>query len=245
MTVSEKPIVYGIITARGGSKSIPKKNIKEMCGKPLIAWTIEAAKRAHGLDRLVLTTDSEEIAEIGRAWGAETPFLRPTEFAGDRTPDLPVFEHALAWFREHEGRVPDMVVHLRPTGPLRTTKDIDDSIALLRVHPEADSVRCVAKAPLHPLKTYRLEGDRLFPFIPESVSGIPEAYNQPRQALPPAFASLAYLSAIWTRTILDKHSMCGTDIVALVVPEENTLDIDSPLGFELARVALKNRLAGA
>ncbi len=238
------PLVYGIITARGGSKSIPKKNIKEICGKPLIAWTIEAAKRAHNMDRLICSTDSEEIAEVARAYGAETPFLRPAEFAQDKTPDLPVFEHALGWFQEQEGKIPDAVVHLRPTGPLRTTEDVVGSIELLLAHPEADSVRCVTEAFLHPLKTYAFQGEYLRPFISEEVSGIPEAYNAPRQILPKAYASVAYLSTIWSRTILEKHSICGTRMIGMIVPEENTPDINGPMDFEYARIALDRRLRG-
>lgn len=241
--MEKPPLVYGIVTARGGSKSIPKKNIKEICGKPLIAWTVEAAKRAKNIDRLICSTDSEEIAEVARAYGAETPFIRPAEFAQDSTPDLPVFEHALAWFREHEGVVPDAVVHLRPTGPLRTTEDIEASINLLLAYPEADSVRCVTEAVLHPLKTYTLSGEYLAPFIPESVSGIPEAYNAPRQKLPKAYASVAYLSTIWSRTILEKHSICGTKMIGMIVPAENTPDINDAMDFEYARIALERRLS--
>lgn len=237
------PKVYGIVTARGGSKSIPKKNIKEICGKPLIAWTIEAAKRAKNIDRLICDTDSEEIAAIAKEYGAEIPFMRPAEFAQDLTPDLPVFVHALNWFREHEGAVPDAVVHLRPTGPMRTTEDIEAAIDLLLAHPEADSVRCVAEAPLHPLKTYSLDVEGyLQPFIPESVSGMKEPYNMPRQALPKAYASLAYLSVIWSKTILEQNSMTGKRFLGQIVPFENTVDINDPVDFEVARIVLGMRL---
>jgi N-acylneuraminate cytidylyltransferase len=237
-----KPKVYAIVTARGGSKSIPKKNIKEICGKPLIAWTIEAAKRARNIDRLICDTDNEEIAAIAKEYGAEIPFMRPAELAEDLTPDLPVFVHAVKWFGEHEGVTPDAVVHLRPTGPMRTTEDIEAAIDLLLAHPEADSVRCVAEAPLHPLKTYTLGADNyLTPFIPESVSGMKEPYNLPRQALPKAYASLAYLSVIWSRTILE-NSMTGKRFLGQIVPFENTVDINDPVDFEVARVVLAKRL---
>ncbi len=242
--MNKKSTVIGIITARGGSKSVPKKNIKEICGKPLIAWTIESALRAKNMDRLICSTDSEEIAEVARAYGAETPFIRPAEFAQDLTPDLPVFEHALGWLQEQEGSVPDAVVHLRPTGPMRTSEDIEAAIDLLLAHPEADSVRCVAEAPLHPVKTYKFEGERLLPFVPDEVVGIVEAYNQPRQKLPKAYASLAYLSTIWSRTILDGHSICGKHIIGMIVPEINCADINGPLDFEFARVVLAQRLKG-
>lgn len=243
--MQNKPVIFGLVTARGGSKSIPKKNIKEICGKPLIAWTIESAKKSKYLDRVICSTDNEEIAAVAKQFGAEVSFLRPVEFAQDATPDLPVFEHALRWFLENEKILPDIIVHLRPTGPLRTTEDIDAAIELLLSHPEADSIRCVAKAPLHPLKTYRLdEKNYLQPFVPESVYGIPEAYNKPRQQLPKAYASLGYLSVIWSKTILELHSMCGTKILGLEVPEENAIDIDSPIDFIVAEAALSRRLKG-
>ena len=235
---------YGIITARGGSKGIPRKNIKDIAGKPLIAWTIESAKRAKRLDRVILTTDDEEIAAIGRQYGAEVPFLRPAEFAQDATPDLPVFLHVLEWLKEHEGAMPDAVAHLRPTGPLRRAEDIDAAVDLLAAHPEADSLRCVAPAPLHPMKTYRIEGDRLVPFIPVDVFGIPEPFNAPRQSLPPAYASLGYLSVIRSKTMVEKRSMTGDPILAQVIRLEDAVDIDSPEDFELARIALEARLAG-
>lgn len=234
--------VYGIITARGGSKGVPGKNIKDLCGKPLIAWTIDEAKKSKLIDRLVLTTDDEAIAEVGRRYGAETLFMRPKELAEDLTPDLPVFEHALRWFEQHEGSIPDAVVHLRPTGPLRTVEDIDAGIELLLDHPEVDSVRALYPAPHHPLKTYRLEGNKVFPFVPDEVYGIPEAYNAPRQILPKAYAASGYVSMIWSRTILDGKSMTGKNFLGYEVEKKNVCDIDSPIDFEIARMRMQERL---
>lgn len=240
---SARPVVYGIITARGGSKSVPKKNIKELLGKPLIAWTIEAAKKAPSLDRIICSTDSEEIAEIAKHFGAEVPFFRPPEYAEDNTPDFPVFEHALSWFEEHEQKIPDAVVHVRPTCPLKTPEDIEAAIALLLAHPEADSVRCVAEVPHHPLKMYRFNRGFLEPFVPEHVYGIREPHGQPRQALPKAYASFAYLSAVWSRTIREQQSLSGKKMLGLVVSEENVFDINTALDFEIATVLLRARLA--
>ena len=106
-------IALAVIPARGGSKQVPRKNLKLLGGKPLIQWSIEAAQAASELDRCIVSTDDEEIAAVARALGAEVPFLRPAEYAQDTTPDLPVFQHALAWLAEHEGYRPAMVVHLR------------------------------------------------------------------------------------------------------------------------------------
>src|SRR3989344_1919877 len=112
-----KKDILGIILARGGSKSIPRKNIKPFCGKPLIVWSIEAGLKSHMLDRLILSTDDEEIAQVGRDAGAEVPFMRPAELAQDTTPSMPVLQHAVAWLKEHEGYMPDYVLLLEPTSP--------------------------------------------------------------------------------------------------------------------------------
>ncbi|MEK9195421.1 MAG: acylneuraminate cytidylyltransferase family protein, partial [Patescibacteria group bacterium] len=128
-------IILALIPARGGSKGIPKKNIKLLGGKPLIVWSIEVAKQSRYIDRIIVSTDNEEIAEVARSAGAEVPFLRPAEIAQDLTPDMPVFEHALAWLRENDNFIPEFIVHLRPTGPLRTAKEIDEAIEMLAADP--------------------------------------------------------------------------------------------------------------
>jgi len=140
--------ILALIPARGGSKGVPRKNIKPFCGKPLIAWTIEEAKKSAHITRIVVSTDDEEIAQVAKEYGADVPFMRPREIARDDTPDLPVFMHALRTLAQ-ERYEPRLVVHLRATGPLRVASDIDRGIALMLAHPEADSVRAVTKAPLH------------------------------------------------------------------------------------------------
>ena len=229
----------GLVVARGNSKSIPKKNIIELCGKPLIAWTIEGARRAKKIDRLVLSTDNTEIAEIGKRYGAEVLFMRPAELALDLTPDLPVFEHALQWFIENEGKAPEYVVHLRPTGPLRSPADIDKAVELIESDKTADSVRAISPAPVHPLKTYRLENDHLVPFISGELFGIKEPFNMPRQLLPKAYVAKGYLSVIRARTILEKKSMTGDIILPLLFDPFRAVDIDSLEDLELARRRLE------
>src|SRR3989344_3688893 len=138
--------ILGVITARGGSKSIPRKNIKELAGKPLIAWTIEAVKESGVFDRVILSTDDDEIAAIGQKFGAEVPFMRPKELAEDSTPHLPVMQHALTWLKDHEGYSPDYTMILPPTAPLREpfhTRDVLDLI----IKTNADSVLAVAEIP--------------------------------------------------------------------------------------------------
>ncbi|MFN8427912.1 MAG: acylneuraminate cytidylyltransferase family protein [Anaerolineales bacterium] len=141
-----------IIPARGGSKGIPRKNIRNFAGYPLIAWSIAAAKQSSLVTRVIVSTDDEEIASVAREFGAETPFLRPAKFAEDNTTDLPVFEHALAWLAEHENYHPEIVVQLRPTSPIRPRGLVDDAIQVLLHHKDADSVRGVVSAGQNPHK---------------------------------------------------------------------------------------------
>lgn len=242
--MKKKPKIYAIIPARGGSKRIPGKNIKDFCGKPLIAWTIEEAKKCKLIDRIIVSTDDPKIAAAAEKWGAEVPFMRPKGLAENSTPDLPVFEHALKWLRMNEGMVPDMIAHLRVNVPLRKCQDIDKGIRLLLKNKSYDSVRAVISAPLHPLKTYRLDGDNLLPFIPEEVFGIREPYNAPVQSLPKAYAAAGYFSAIWSKTILQMHSMTGKKILGYVVDSDNAVDIDTLEEFEFAEMKMKRQLSG-
>ncbi|MDO9301125.1 MAG: acylneuraminate cytidylyltransferase family protein, partial [Anaerolineales bacterium] len=137
--------VLVLIPARGGSKGIPRKNIRLFAGYPLIAWSIAAAKQSELVTRIIVSTDDEEIAAVAHEWGAETPFLRPAEFAQDKTTDLPVFEHALKWLDAErlEGYRPDVIVQLRPTSPIRPRTMVDDAIRILLEHADADWVRGV------------------------------------------------------------------------------------------------------
>ena len=148
--------VFGIIGARGGSKALPKKNIAPLGGKPLIAWTIEAAVRSRTITRTVVPTDDAEIAKAAERYGAEVPFRRPEELAEDATPGPAVVLHVVRWLDQHEGYRPDLVVYLQPTSPLRVPEDIDAAVALL-VEREADAVVGVCPVQRHP---YLDENDR-------------------------------------------------------------------------------------
>lgn len=171
--------------------------------------------------------------------------MRPKEIAGDLTLDLPVFEHALLWLKEHEDYVPDIVLHLRPNSPLRVASDIDRGIELMLQNPQADSVRAVTKASLHPLKTYTLaDHNVLAPFVPETVFGIKQPYNMPWQELPRAYATGGYLSVIRPTTILSKHSICGEAMLGFEVDAGNVVDIDTPVQFALAELLMQKRLNG-
>ena len=152
-----KPEVLALIPARGGSKGIPRKNIRDFAGAPLIAYSIAAGLQSRHVTRVIVSTDDEEIAAVARMWGAETPFLRPAEFAQDDTTDLPVFQQALAWLAENENYHPDFVVQLRPTSPVRPVGLIDEAIELMLTNPQADCVRGVVPSGQNPFKMWQIE----------------------------------------------------------------------------------------
>lgn len=219
--------ILALIPARGGSKGIPRKNIRSFAGYPLIAWSIAAAKQSELVTRVIVSTDDEEIASVARAWGAEAPFLRPAELAQDATTDLPVFEHALKWLEEVEAYRPDIVVQLRPTSPIRPKTMVDDAIRILLNHKDADCARGVVPAGQNPFKMWRFNGeDKPLKQLLE-VEGIPEPYNAPRQILPSVYWQTGHIDAIRIATILNKRSLTGDVIYPLVIDPKYTVDIDT------------------
>ncbi len=220
--------ILALIPARGGSKGIPRKNIKDFAGYPLIAWSIAAGLQAHTVNRIIVSTDDEEIASMSRAWGAETPFMRPAELAQDRTTDLPVFEHALKWLEDIEGYKPDIVIQLRPTSPIRPKDCVDSAVKILTEHADADCVRGVVTAGQNPYKMWRFNGyDKpMNPLL--EVEGIAEPYNAPRQILPPTYWQTGHIDVIRTSTITRKFSLTGNTVYPLVIDPRYTVDIDTP-----------------
>lgn len=231
--------VLAIIPARGGSKSIPHKNIRLLAGFPLIAYSIAAARAATLVKRVIVSTDDPDIAAVARTYGAEVPFLRPAEHARDDTPDLPVFQHALQWLAENEGYLPEIVVQLRPTSPFRRVWHIDQAVARLLDHPEADAVRTVCLPFQNPFKMWRIQPDGFMqPLI--AVEGAPEPYNLPRQALPEVYWQTGYVDAARTDTILQQNSMTGQRILPLVIDSSEWVDIDSPDDWRRAERQLES-----
>lgn len=219
--------VLALIPARGGSKGIPRKNIRHFYGAPLIAWSIAAAQQSQTVTRVIVSTDDEEIAAVARAWGAETPFLRPAEFAQDRTTDLPVFAHALKWLAENENYHPDVVVQLRPTSPIRPQGLVDSAVQTLLQHADADSVRGVVPAGQNPHKMWRLpQGENAPMQNLLNVPGVEEPYNAPRQILPPVYWQTGHIDAIRPAAILG-GSISGKNIYPLLIDPDFTVDLDN------------------
>ena len=224
----KQPEVLAIIPARGNSKSIPRKNIKEFAGYPLIAYSIAAALQAETVTRVIVSTDNEEIASVARDFGAEVPFLRPAEFAQDQTADLPVFEHALTWLNENEKYESDVVIQLRPTSPVRPKNCIDNAVSILLSHPDADCVRGVVLAGQNPYKMWHLDesSGHMQPLL--SVAGLAEPYNAARQSLPKTYWQTGHIDVIRTSSLLEKHSLTGDLILPVMIDPRYTVDIDQP-----------------
>ncbi len=208
--------VLALIPARGGSKRILDKNIKMMAGKPLIAYAIDEGKKSKYIDRVIVSTDSEKIKEVSISLGAEVPFLRPLEISGDKSTDLETFTHALLWLEEHKNYIPDIIIQLRPTSPLRTVSQIDESIELLFAHPDADSVRTVTRPEQHPYKMFKKnESGYLEPLF--KVEGQKEAFNTQEQSLPECFKHIGYIDVMWRKTIVEKKKMSGDNILPMYI----------------------------
>ncbi len=216
--------VLALVPARGGSKSMPRKNLRDVAGKPLVAYSIGHALQAKRVTRVILTTDDEEIAEVGRCAGAEVPFLRPAEFAQDLSTDYEFVRHALEWLRDNQGYVPDMTIQLRPTTPIRDVRLIDRAIEALAANPAADSLRAVVSACFTPYKMWLLGEDGFMKPV-MTLAGFDEPHNQPRQLLPEVYQQDGFLDIVRPRTIFEQNSITGKNILPFFLNQES-IDID-------------------
>ena len=232
--------ILGVVPARGGSKGIPRKNLRIVGGKPLLAYCLEAILGSRRINRVLVSTDDETIAETARAFGAEVPFLRPSELAGDQVSLIPVVRHAMT-FADAEGWPPDVVVSVQPTSPLLTAADIDVAVDLLD-ESGCDSVVSVTEIlHHHPFRALKLEGNRVVP-LTEYTS---ERYLQ-KQDRPPAYGLTGGLY-VRTRRLLDEWTgrdfALGANVRALVIEPERAVNIDHEVDM-LAFEALLDYRAG-
>jgi len=219
--------ILGVITARGGSKGIPKKNIKLLGGKPLIAYTIAIAKKSKLLSDLIVSTDSEEIADVCRQCGVEVPFLRPAELATDEAGHLAVVQHVLKFMEEAKKTKYDYAVILQPTSPFRTIDDIDGTIKKA-LENQADSAVGLVESAISPAKFKKLEGDKVLPYCMEEPEGIR------RQDLPKAYKRSGAVYVCKRDVIVDQGRLFGSFVVGYVVPAERSIDIDTEYDWALA-----------
>jgi CMP-N,N'-diacetyllegionaminic acid synthase len=226
--------ILGLITARGGSKGIPRKNLADLAGKPLIAWTIEAALESHKLGRVVVSTDDEEIAQVAREWGAEVPFMRPPELAGDRSSHISVIVHAVRWLESHQNTCPDYVMLLQPTSPLRSVEDID-AVIDLAIEKDGDSVVSVCPVNEHTYLCKQIAPDgRLFDFVLK-----PEGYL-PRQLMPPVYSLNGAIYLVRRNVLIEYNTLYTDRTFAYVMPPERSLDVDTPWDLYVANRILED-----
>lgn len=227
----EPGLVYAIIPARSGSKSVKDKNIRLLAGHPMIAYTIAAAKLSEEIDRVIVSTDSEKYAQIAKDYGAEAPFLRPAQISGDAATDKEFMEHAIEWCYEHEGKVPQYWVHLRVTCPFRDPKVIDEGIAKIKKHPEATCLLSISMVDdyLTAFKWLVLDGEE---YCKSIFFDNNDDANRPRQTYPDAYIPSVYVDVLTTRCIVEDGVLHGNKMVNLIT--EKTMDIDTEEDFEKA-----------
>ncbi len=233
--------ILGIIPARGGSKSIPRKNIKPFCGKPLITWAIEAGKNSGVLDRLIVSTDDSEIADIARAAGAEVPFIRPAELAEDTTPSLAVQQHAVATLRDTEGYYPDYVLLLEPTSPGRQAFHVKEAIELIE-KTGADSVVALGAVPGHFTYEWQVRVGAEQKATLVSGTAWSDVVRR-RQDLPETYFRNGAFYLYKTELLFSETpSLYGKDVRGYVIAPEYSLDIDSPEDWAAAEAAFAKLL---
>jgi CMP-N-acetylneuraminic acid synthetase len=222
-----------VITARGGSKGIPGKNIKMLGDKPLIAYSVIAASKSKLITHTILSTDDPEIAAVAQKYGADVPFMRPKELAGDTTPHLPVMQHAIDFMEKKLGIVFDYTVIFQPTSPFRLTEDIDETLKVL-IESGADSGVSLVRADSHehPIKMKKLEGNKVIPYC------MPEPEGVGRQGLAPAYRRSSAVYAMRRDLIMKDNRLFGDTIVGHVVSEDRSIDIDTPFDWIKAEYML-------
>jgi len=231
----EENKVLAIIPARGGSKGIPKKNIIDVGGKPLVYYSINVAKESRFIDRVIVSTDNKEIAEIVEKIGAEVPFIRPSELARDDTPTYPVIKHALEWLKEKENYKPELIVILEPTFPLRTVREVDEAIRTISSNEEVDSLRGVCEPFQNPFKMWLLRGKYLEPLIKTEK----ETHGTPRQSLKKVFWQNGFIYISRYKTIMEKGDIAGEKILPFVLGKDKYIDLDTKEDLELLKWYLK------
>lgn len=231
--------VMALIIARGGSQRVPNKNIKPLAGRPLIAYSIEAARRSRYVNRVVVSTDSDAIAGVAVKEGAEAPFRRPAEISQGHSTELEAVGHALSWLRDRESYEPDVVVLLRPTSPFRTAATIDRGVELLLDDPGAHSVRTVTLCSEHPHKMWVMDKDgrRIRSFVPLEQK-LPEAHTLSYHLLPTVYVQNASMDVLRPSNIWHLRSTTGSEIIPLIMDELESIDINSELDFMLAEVTM-------
>ena len=228
-----------IIPARGLSKGIPRKNVRLVAGKPLIAWTIEAALNAKGVDRVLVSTEDEEIAEVARQYGAEVPFLRPLKLSQDETPTLPVLQNVVFELKNLENFVPDAVITLQPTSPLRTSEHIDDAIERFKADPLADSLVSCIEVPhiFHPLSVMKQSQHGYLENYIDNKEGVRVYRRQDKERVWARNGAAIYITRL---NCLDKF-IFGGNIIPFIMDNSASIDIDCENDLQEVEIIFRKR----
>ncbi len=226
------PSVVALIPARAGSKRVPNKNIREFKGHPLIAYTIKAAIDSGIFRDIVVSTDSEEIADVAQKYGAQAPFMRPAEYAGGLSPDIEWISHAMKTFKE-KGMECDAFSLLRPTSPFRTGETISRAWDIFCREDGADSLRAVEKCLQHPCKMWVVRQNRLLPLIPFGPEAKPW-HSMPYQALPEVYVQNASLEIAWSKVISETGTIAGATVIPFITEGYEGYDINTMEDWYLA-----------
>ncbi len=234
----KKPEILALIPARGGSKGIPGKNIMKLAGKPLIAYSILQAKESKYISRVIVSTDAKEIAKVSKDWGAEVPFMRPNDLADDMSPDIDAFAHSLKWLENNESYSPELVVHLRPTGPVRKIEIIDKAIKTILDDRNADSLRSVSQSDQTPYKMWKIKKKtRMIPLL--ELDNLKDCQSLPRQKLPQVYWQNGYVDIVRPHTILKLNSMTGKNVIPYII-DDVLYELDYPEDIPDVEHALLN-----
>jgi len=229
--------IVAIIPARSGSKGVPDKNIKLLGAYPLIAYSIIAAKMIPGVSRVIVSTDSKTYADLANDYGAETPFLRPQEISGDKSTDLDVFIHALNWLKNNENAVPEYILHLRPTTPLRDPAVMKEAIDFFLANgSDASSLRSGHAAPESPFKWFLRDENGYFKGLRDDLT--PEKVNLPRQSFPDVYMPDGYIDIVKSSCILNTNTLHGNRMMVFESPhchEVDTLEDFNYLEYQLQK----------
>jgi CMP-N,N'-diacetyllegionaminic acid synthase len=234
--MSDKSAV-ALVPARSGSKRVADKNIRLLAGHPVIAYTICAARQSGIFSAVVVSTDSEQYADISRKYGAEAPFLRPAEMSGDISPDIEWIEHALTQLRA-QGREFDCFSILRPSSPFRLPETIRRAWKEFTSQEGVDSLRAVEKCREHPGKMWVVRGNRMYPLLPVGPADLPW-HSTPYQALPIVYAQNASLELAWTRVVFKGHTIAGEVIMPFFTEGYEGFDVNRPYDWQLAEELVK------
>ncbi len=237
-----KPEIIGLIPARGGSKRVPGKNIKILAGHPLLAYTISAALESGAFSRVIVSTDSAEIADIATKYGAEVPFMRPEELAADHSPDIDWIRDLLDVLRKR-GELTDCFSILRPTSHFRQAETIKRAWKEFSANFEADSLRAVEKCNEHPAKMWRINGGRMSPVMANPDRSSTPWHSMPYQSLPAIFVQNASLEIAHCRIPLECGTIAGESILPFVTDGYEGFDINRPEDWIVAEYLIENRMA--